>query len=85
MAKEVILREQQKACLLEMSFIPTTIGEFKNSKHYTLPSILKKYQGLSPNAQPIIEGSTSDINLFLSYHISHMQTHDTGNPDDDIL
>lgn len=61
LSKEVILRDQQKASLLEMSFIPTTMNEFKNSKHYTLTSILKKYQGLSPNAQPVIEGSTTNL------------------------
>jgi hypothetical protein len=48
--REAIFNDSQEASLLEMSVIPSTLAEFKNSKFFTLPSILKKYQGFSPCA-----------------------------------
>lgn len=39
-----------------MKLIPTTLNEFKNSKYYTIPSCIRKYQGLLPNAKPLDEG-----------------------------
>ena len=29
------------------------MAEFKNSKYYVLPSLIRKYQGFVPSAQPI--------------------------------
>jgi len=42
--------EEQSLEQIEMSQVPQTISEFKGNKYYTLPSLIKKYQGFTPNA-----------------------------------
>lgn len=59
--KSEMFKEQQNAAFLEMSMLPGGIQEFKNSQFYTLPSILKKYQGFCPGAQPLINGSNTSL------------------------
>lgn len=45
--------ENRKLESIEMTYVPNAVSEFKNSKYYTIPSVIKKYQGFMPNAEPL--------------------------------
>jgi hypothetical protein len=48
--RQVIKEEDAKIKEMEMRLFPTNFNEFKASKYYLLPSMLKKYQGFLPSA-----------------------------------
>ena len=43
LTKRIVKLEQEDIESAEMSFIPTTLSEFKNNTYYTLPTLIKKY------------------------------------------
>eukprot|EP00347_Sterkiella_histriomuscorum_P000058 403377346 len=59
---------------LEQSFIPSTTNEFKNNKYYTLPSLIRKYQGFLPNAVPLDDKTFKGEPIFLRKDISELHT-----------
>ena len=60
----------------EISFVPDKLSGFKYGKYLTLPSLIYKYQGFCPGAQPLIEGSNTDLQTFYDYHISFLDCND---------
>ena len=51
--RKVVDEEDRKIRMREMRYIPANINEFKASKYFIVPSMMKKYQGLLPGAQPL--------------------------------
>lgn len=51
--RPIIDMEDKEIRQREMKLVPTTMNEFKNNKYYTLPSLLRKYQGFLPTAKPL--------------------------------
>ncbi|CDW80898.1 dna repair protein rad4 containing protein [Stylonychia lemnae] len=72
--KGIIQLEQEQIEQTEMNFIPSTTNEFKNNKYYTLPSIIKKYQGFLPQAQPLPDKNFKGEPIFLKKDVSELHT-----------
>ena len=61
---------------LEMQFIPSTTNEFKYNKYYTVPSLIKKYEGFLPNAQPLEGKFFKGEPIFYKKDLSELHTLD---------
>lgn len=72
--KRIIKLEDENIEKIEKSFIPSTFGEFKNNKYYTLPSLIRKYQGFIPSALPIENNNFKGEPIFMKKDISELHT-----------
>ena len=50
------------------------MAEFRGNRYYTLPSLIKKYQGFLPNAQPLQEKSFKGEPIFLKRDLTELHT-----------
>ena len=74
MTKRIVKLEQEDIESAEMSFIPTTLSEFKNNTYYTLPSLIKKYQGFLPASKALENKTFKGEPIYLKKDLTELHT-----------
>jgi len=72
--KDVIDKEEEQIRKLEMAVIPESMQEFKSSKYFILPSMIRKYHGFLPNARPVTEKTFKGEQIFSKEEVTELHT-----------
>lgn len=70
----IISREAKQIVETEMKLIPSTVNEFKNSKYYVLPSLIRKYQGFVPTAYTQEDLKFKGEQIYLKEDLTELHT-----------
>jgi hypothetical protein len=72
--KKALEDEQAEIEKLEMNFFPEKLDEFRSHRHFTLPSLLKRFQDFKPGAKPFKDCKFKKEEIYLKKDIIHLHT-----------